>query len=92
MPRAAPKIKDDVIVYKLTTTFLTDASDGSNKVLRRREIGGVSSYVLTTEVKDSKGNRVFLENRLRRAMYQSLLRQKDPKLPAISRKRIVFIW
>eukprot|EP00935_MAST-01C_sp_MAST-1C-sp1_P000284 g284.t1 len=85
------KIKDDVIVYKLTTTFLTDASDGSNKVLRRREIGGVSSYVLTTEVKDSKGNRVFLENRLRRAMYQSLLRQKDPKLPAISRKRIVFI-
>ena len=48
--------------------------------------------MLTTEVKDSKGNRVFLENRLRRAMYQSLLRQKDPKLPAISRKRIVFIW
>jgi hypothetical protein len=73
-------IKDDVQFHKLTTTFLSEGADGSNKVLRRRERNGMSTFLLTTEIKDEKGNRVLLEDPLRRAMYQSLQRGKDPNI------------
>lgn len=84
-------IKDDVQFHKLTTTFLVEGTDGSNKVLRRRERNGMSTFLLTTEIKDEKGHRVLLEDPLRRAMYQSLLRGKDPDIQAMKRNRYIFV-
>jgi hypothetical protein len=81
----------DVLSYNLTTTFLLDAEDGTDKVLRRQERGGTTTYLLITGFKDENGKAVYLENRLRRAMYQSLLRLKDPNMPVIKRKRYTFV-
>jgi hypothetical protein len=78
---------DDTVSYKITTNFL-DATklDGADKLLKRYERAGVTTHLECTVQNGGTTERV-----IRRSEYLALLRFEDPHLPAVERKRYVFL-